>query len=373
MMVLKATAALSVAAALLAVSPSLRAGMVETAGGIFEGEISFHADAVKVGGKQIPLADVLYLRADSAPAVPAEGDPVQLVHLNNGEVLAGEIVTGSEKKVDVRCKWFGLKAFAFDQVSVLEFMPGEPQADTAKAKTLYRKTAQAIPGTLVWIDKDTVGIDSPLGTAKIPRLGLVRYVIDDKSPASAAEIDEVGLVDGNLFRGKLKVEEGKVNLEHPVVGAMSFPAVAVRSIVRHATTMIELSALPHEIVEKGAAGLAAGEMGTVRVARGAGFVRATRIEPRIKIRYTQPERAGKKLLLRATLAPVELARGDTRVTISVGAQTVFDKTLSPSDGPQAIEVQIPAGEQFDLAVDFGPLLRFPCGAVVQDAHLIVAN
>ena len=362
---------------LLFAAQDLLAGVVETEEGRFEGVISFQSNSVKVGAKQVALADVLYLFADPSPASPAESAPRQLVHLSNGEVLAGEIVTGTEKQTEVRCKWFGLKQFTSDQISVLEFLPGESRVNDPKAGTLYRKAGQPIPGSLVWIDPGTVGIDSPLGTAKIPRSGLVSYVYDNKPPVvpvgDVLPFEVVGLTDGNIFRGRLSIENDTVNLEHPVVGAMTFPAVAVSFIVCYNTSMYELSALPYEITERGAGALGSGELSPVRSSPNAGFIRATRIEPNIQVRYTQPERTGKMLLLRATVTPVERARGDTRLTISVGNQKVFEKTISATDEALSVEASIPEGKNFMIDVAFDTLLRFPCGAVLQDAHLLVVN
>jgi hypothetical protein len=79
------------------------------------------------------------------------------------------------------------------------------------------------------------------------------------------------------------------------------------------------------------------------------------------------------LLLRATVTPVERARGDTRLTISVGNQKVFEKTISATDEALSVEASIPEGKNFMIDVAFDTLLRFPCGAVLQDAHLIVVN
>lgn len=63
----------------------------------------------------------------------------------------------------------------------------------------------------------------------------------------------------------------------------------------------------------------------------------------------------------------------TRFTIAVGNQVLLEKNLLPLDDPHPFEVQVPEGEELVIGVDFGPLVRFPCGVIMQDAHLVVIN
>jgi hypothetical protein len=349
------------------------AGMVETVAGKFSGEISFQSDSIKVADRQIDLADVLYLKTDGVPKGLSSLSAVRMI---NGEVIFGDIVTGSSKQLNIRCKWFGLKPFELPRVSALEFLHND-LLPTGKPKTLYRKEGQPIPGALVWVDKDSIGIESPLGTIKIPRQGLVRYVCDNKPPLpqfpDVNDFDEIGLKDGNVFRGSLRLDNGMVHLEHLLGGSMAFPANMVQFIVRHRPTMIELSNLQHEVISEAKGILGKGNQSAVSNASIPGFIRSTRIEPQVKIRYTQPDRSGKKMLCRATLSPLRMARGMTRFTIAVGNQVLLEKNLLPLDDPHPFEVQVPEGEELVIGVDFGPLVRFPCGVIMQDAHLVVIN
>jgi hypothetical protein len=362
------------------VAPVVHAGAVETVGGKFEGQVSFQANAVKVGDKEVAFEDILYLHADAAANSPtATKQPAtQRVRLKNGEVWIGEIVSASSKQVEVQSGWFGKKGIALDQVSVLDFMPSEPISSATKANTLYRKLGPPVPGSIVWIDKGTLGLDSPLGTITIQRKGLIRYFLNDKPVKSTDALDEIGLVDGNVFRGRLEMKANEVILTHPVAGRATIPSKAVSYIVRHRAQMFELADLPHEVIKTDDAGLSKGRQ--LRIAgsastnkSGAGFIRATRLEPKVKIRYSLPERDGNKLLFRATLAPIESAHGDAHIKISVGQQTVLEQTLSSTDSPKPINVEIPAGKELVIDVDFGPLLRFPCGVLLQDAHLILVK
>ena len=358
---------------LLLLPSVLGAGIVETVSGKIEGKISFLPNAVKVDEQQVASKDILYLYSENSS--PPVSSP-ELALFRNGEVVVGGIVFGSDKQVDLSCKWFGRKSFDLKKLSVLQFISDESLADGAN-ETLYRKEGQPIPGALVWIDEGTIGLDSPFGALKLIRSGLVRYVLDKNPslPLVGDEVmgDEIGLSDGNVFRGRLHFDEGKVRLTHPVVGEMAFPVSVVRFIARHRPTMVEINLLKRERIDAGGGILAKGKQFSYTEEPGTGFIRSTRIEPQTKTRYAQPERSGGKLLFRTTLCPLKSARGMTRFTMSVGSKTVLERTVSPSELPQSVEVQLPEGEDFVVEVDFGPLLRFPCGVILRDAHLVVAK
>jgi len=360
----------------LLVASSIRAGTVETIRGKFEGEIAFQPDAVKVGDTQIAFEDILYLHADPSSDRPPCPN---LVRLKNGEVWAGQIVSGSSKKIDVRCDWYGQKSFDLDSISALEFVPRRPAPAGTKLRTLYREQHQPLPGDLMWIDEDSLGVDSPLGSVTIKREGLVRYLLADRPLFSpVGDSDEVGLIDGNVFRGRLRTKAGQLGLEHEIGGRATFPADTVCYVVRHNPTMIELSSLASKVMKTGEGTLDKGKQAAVShpliaAASGTRFIRAWRVEPKINIRYALPKRDGRRVFCRATFEPIRGARGDTRIKLLVGRQTVLDRTLSATDRPQPIDVRIPEGDELIIDVDFGALLRFPCGLLMQDAHLILVK
>jgi hypothetical protein len=375
---ISATRRWSLAVALMLIATSVQAGTVETVAGRFDGPISFHADGVKVGEKQVAIGEVLYLYADPAQKVATgKAQPIKsLVRLRTGEVWIGPIAGASSKEVKVTNGWFGKKAFSLKQVSVLDFMPHEPITVAEKRKTLYRKPGKPLPGAIVWIDKKSLGLDSPLGTVTLRRQGLVRYVMDNKpAPVVTNEKaqDEVGLADGNVFRGQIEMKDGEIIFTHPVGGRATFPAKIVSYIIRHTPAMVELSALPHEKIKAEHVGLAKGTQLAMLGRSTAKCVRSVRLEPKIAIRYALPARDGKKLVLRATLAPVAPARGDAQIKFSVGGRTVLQKVISASDSRVPVEIVLPEGKELTIDVDFGPLLRFPCGAVLQDAHLVLVK
>jgi len=377
---------LRVTLSLLLGASSLEAGVVGTAKGTFTGKILFGPDIVLVGDKEIPFADVLYLRAD-----PSKGKPLcpNLVRMKNGEVWAGEIVAASSKKVDVRCDWLGVKSLDIDAITFLEFAPNLPAAGQTKVHTLYRTLHRPLPGKLMWIEKDSLGLDSPLGSVTIKRDGLVRYVIADKPNAfPIAEHDEIALSDGNVLRGKLEIHglsrsshrvpglgrTGQLVLHHATGGRATIPGDTVAYIIRHNPSILEFTEIAPQIVEVGSGELAKGKR--VAIARSPSVespIHAMRIEPKIKIRYALPARDGQKLYCRAMLKPIGTARGDTQIKLTVGNQTVLDRTVSATDPPAPLDVRLPEGDLLTIDVDFGPLLRYPCGVILEDAYLILVK
>lgn len=358
------------------VPSAINAGTIETASGRFEGKITFLPDTVKVGDKQIAFADILYLLADPASDRPPSP---HLVRLKNGEVWAGQIVSGSSKKIDVRSDWYGQKAFDRDLISALEFVPRRPAPAGTKPRTLYRERHQPLPGDLMWMEADSLGMDSPLGAITIKRQGLVRYVMSNEPGTSpASDLDEVGLVDGNIYHGRLTAKDGQLSLEHDAGGQATFPADAVSFVVRHNPGLIEFPQLSSQVVPTGENALDKGKRSAIAnppLAGGSGsrFIRGVRIEPKMQIRYALPKRDGQKLLCRATLHPIAGALGDTRIRFLVGKKVVLDETLAPTTGRQPVDVQLPDGDELHIEIDFGPLLRFPCGVLLQDPHLVLAK
>jgi hypothetical protein len=78
-------------------------------------------------------------------------------------------------------------------------------------------------------------------------------------------------------------------------------------------------------------------------------------------------------LWRTSLAPVDGARGDTQIKVSVGGKPVLEKSLAAADRPAATSVELPPGDDLTINVDFGTLLRFPCGVLLLDPRLVLVK
>jgi hypothetical protein len=375
-----------VATVMLLLPLAVLAGTVETQQGRSEGKVLLGADGVTVAGKPVPWAEVLYVLADPAGSTLPRPN---LVRLRTGEVLAGQILTSTGKQIEVRCDWFGKRPVEMDQVAVIEFLANVPVRAALKRQTLYREKGEPVPGVLMWLEKDTLGLDSPLGSTTVKREGLVRYVFDDKPPApSSQDHDEVGLIDGSIFRGKIEPEKDGLRMEHSLLGKMSLPATAVRFVVRHTASAVDVSELVPLVQETGEGILAKGRVvpstvspasfapagdaaGVIRA--GGGCAKVVRIEPKITLRYTLPKHEGRKLVWRTSLAPVDGARGDTQIKVSVGGKAVLEKSLAASDRPSAVNLDLPRGDDLTIEVDFGTLLRFPCGVLLLAPRFVLTK
>ena len=224
---------------------SLQAGVVQTPSARFEGKILLEKDAVAVDDRKVAWADVLYLLPDSRPV--AGGG--QRVHLKNGESWVAEIVSLTDGKLEVRSDLFGVKKLDLALVAGLEFI-SHPMPETSRAiGTLYRVKGEAVPGKLLAIKADKVTIDSAVGELELPRLGLISFRFAAAKAVVGPGDDEVALVDGGRFHGKLSLEAEGAKLDHPSLGAINLPVAMVRSVVRHPAQMLDLIGLPPRSIQ----------------------------------------------------------------------------------------------------------------------------
>jgi hypothetical protein len=372
---------------LLSLPVVVRAGTVETAKGTVVGNIQFAPATVNVGDKQIAWADVLSLTIE-----PSGGTLPHLnsLRLRSGELWTGMIVKSSATQLDFRGDWLGPRSVDVSLLWILEFTPQPPPLADLKRQRLYRQRGESVPGALLWIENASLGLDSPLGATDIKRQGVLRYVFDNQPPAPPHDLDEVGLTDGSILRGRAQADRDTLQLEHPLLGRVDFPTRAVRFVLRHSNAMIDLGQLRPLSLDMGssdtwtqgrqtsltisplafAAATASDRLGHTPAA---GPIEVMRLEPKLTARYALPKRDGRKLLCRATVVPLEEARGDTLLRMSIGKQSVWQKQVSPADRAMPLEVALPAGEELVIDVDFGTLLRFPCGIRLLDPHLVLVK
>src|SRR5205823_318703 len=98
--------------------------------------------------------------------------------------------------------------------------------------TLYRGKAQPIPGQITWIDREKLSLNTALGALTLPREGLTRYIYSTEFKDGAEALDEITLRDGSIFKGKTTLAGENIDVSHALLGKMSFPLGALRSLVR---------------------------------------------------------------------------------------------------------------------------------------------
>lgn len=353
---------------LLLAGPPVRAGYVVTAAGRLDGKIALAKDHVAVDGKKVAWDEVLYLLPGAAGSTSPQR---QHVRFRNGEVWACELLTATGKELEVKSGLLGRRKVDLGSVAALEFVPEPPPVRDPKPATLYRAKGEPIPGELLSLTGEKLGIASPLGDLELPRAGLARYIVstDPPAPRGQQEMNEVSLVDGSVLLGRLKPLAEGFALEHGVLGRLTVPAPSLRSLVRHSATLIDLADQVPKVAETTPLLAPGPQPVRFETVRGDGFIKGLRIEPKTVVRYALP-RDGKKRSLRAMVSGIDRAKGDARVRVRVG-KVVLDQEVAAEERPRAIDVDLPEGEELVLEVDFGRRLRFLCGVVLADPHLLV--
>jgi hypothetical protein len=359
-------------AILLVAGVPLQAGIVQTLSARLEGKVLLEKDAVSIGGKTIAWADVLYLLPDSRPSVVRS----QRVHLRNGESWAADILRLSDGNLEVRSDLFGVKKLDLALVAELQFVSQASAETERKTGVLYRVKGEAIPGKLLALTRDKITIDSAVGELDLPREGLSSFRFAAARSIVEQGMDEVALADGSLFYGKLSLEAEGTKLEHPALGRIKLSTNVVRSVVRHLPQMFDLLQLPPRLLQSTPVLPPEKSPGEpFRIISGLNvpspvFIKGLLIEPKTVVVWKLPGKNGAKGKLRALVAAVAGEKGDVRLTIRTADKVLLERDLGPTTKADMISLDVQAGQELQIAVEFGELLRFPCAAVLGDPHII---
>ncbi len=364
--------AVTLAIMTVAATPA-HAGIVQAFSARFEGKVVLHKDHVTVDAKKLAWNEVLYLLPDS------DGKPLtrsQRVNLKNGESWAVELVGLADKKLDVRSDLFGQKQIDVRLVAALEFALQPFRQENSKQGVLYRVKGEPISGKLLSLTPDKLRIDSVVGELDLPRTGLIGYRFADEKPARDAGHDDVGLIDGSRFLGKLQPGADGYLLEHKTLGKLTLPTSIIRSVVRHPVRMFDL-AEGRPVTLKATPLLATrnAELVAPSILDGAveptpRFVRGMLFEPNLTAEYQVPGMGDKKGRMRLMLLPMATAVGDARLRIKIKDKVVLERDISPNTKAEAVSFDVAGGDVLEIAVEFGATLRFPCGVVLGDPHVI---
>lgn len=368
--------------------------VVRTRAGRLEGAARFREGRIEIGGKPIAWDDLLFVIREPKGRPPSARSAVRLT---TGERWRADLLGLSGKTLSVRLPLFGERQLDLGRLATLDFIACPEPANGLKAGTLYRDKGEPIPGKLLWLDARQVAIDSPLGVLELPRASAVRYVVGHASaPAPATGEDEVLLADGSLLRGRATPGSDTLALEHATLGKLSFPSHVVAAVVRHPAGVHYLAevqpdeiarapllVLPSSVARVGL--LNAGWEHPARADAGWGHpayshdagghgipacLKGWRVEPKASLRYRLPKGAGGKRMLRCGLEPLAGSKGSIRLRVVAGDRVLFDKELQPESAWPALDLTIPDGDGLTIEVDFGAKIRFPCGVVLCDPHVV---
>jgi len=351
------------------------ADTVLTAGGRLEGETVPLENVILVGGASVPLNDVITVIRDTGAGTI--GAP-HAVRLANGEIWCCVIQGMESNTLAVRGDLFSECRIGLEYVASLDFSRRFDPAATGRRGLLYREKGEPIPGSIMWIKEGVIAIDCPLGVLPVPREGVVRYVLREPSgPLPSDGEDEIGLIDGSILRGSMRVSSNGVALTHRAPGAVTVPWAAVRHIMRSPPWLARLG-LPAagDVETRGPAGppepprLVDYRSGFEPALPARPCLTALRMQPATVASFRLPRREGNKAELRAVAALVPGARSGVRIGLRVSGALVDEKTLSASNASAEVLVELPAGDELAIEVDFdGPIL-YPCGVDWQDACVV---
>lgn len=352
-----------------------RADTVQTAGAILAGEMIPRENTIRIAGATVLFSDVMTAVRDTGANTFSA---VQVVRMTNGEIWCGSIVGLETNTLAFRGDLFGERAIGTEAVATLDFSRQVAPTVASKRGVLYREKGAAIPGTLLWIREGTLAIDCPLGVLPIPRQGVIRYQF--KEPVSSVPRDgedEIGLIDGSVYRGRLSLISNGLEVAHASLGRISIPWGAMRYLLRSPPGLTRLGLPAAGDVElRGPAGPPAAprlidyRTGLEPRQPSPACLTAVRMQPFTAARYRLQGREGRKAWFHAVVAPVPECRGDVRISLQVAGVTAYERTLLCTNDPVTASLDLPPGEELTIKVDFGGKLLYPCGADLRDPCVV---
>ena len=343
--------------------------------GRHEGELNWKDGKLHLSEKPIRWEDV---RSISRQSQVGRSSPGQAVQFLNGETWQVEILTMTKGKLTLKGETYGQRTVELSSVRSLEFSPSSELVVKSRPGILYRSSSRPVPGKLIWIKKEDVAIDCPLGIVPLPRQGLVRYILpgtNAKKIVGAERGDEIGLRDGSILMGQVHVEGEQIILRHPTLEAISVPWENLRYLIRSSEEAQWLTDLDEPDVKSfGPLGSGIGTEHLDLRRTPASSLSIVRVTPQTVLRYNLESSASKSdRRLRAKLAMIPGSTGDALLSFSVGGTEFFSKALSKRDDSIDLNLPLPAGKELAVKVDFGERLAYPCGIELHDAHLVGHN
>ena len=346
--------------------------VVDLHDGRHQGHVRLQDNQLTVDGRPLPLEKVNFIVKPARNQIRPQPHTIRLV---GGELWRVTIESLLKDKLTVSGGLFQQRVIDVAAVASLDFAPGTNPYPAMKPGVLYRTTGRPIPGTVLWIKEKNVAIDCPLGIIPLPRAGLTQYAFTDRPAESPqAAVDQISLFDGSILRGRVRFEEGKVVLDHPILETIELRWDDVRYLLRADRGITWLADLDRTKLQRlGPLGPPpeprAVEPGRIEDA----FLSSFRVHPKTVAGYRLPSDGGGSRVLRAVLAPSKGCRGDLSVSLEMSGRSLFRCDFSPSDAPRRLSIDLPAGDELLVRVDFGSGLAYPCAVDFQDAYVALSR
>jgi len=347
---------------------------VQTRATRLEGTTRFHAGRLDIGGKPVAWDDVLFVIRNTTGHAPSAPN---VVHLRTGERWRANAIALSANTLTVRLPLSGERKLPLSKLAAIDFVPRPALPPDTRHHTLYRDKGEPIPGKLLWLDAKQLAIDSPLGVLELPRATALRYVVARPvAPAPAIGVDEVLLTDGTLLRGRAMPGNNTLELKHATLGTLSLPSRLVAGVLRHPPGVHHLAEIQPEEIAEAVMISRPSSVARVGLLHNAGqhvtpaCLKGWRLEPKASLDYRLPKATAGTRVLRCGLRPIDRAKGGVRLRMLAGDRALFDKELSPGDPWPALDLTLPGDSRLKIEVDFATRIRFPCGVVLCDPHVV---
>lgn len=375
----KATGLFNIASAMAAVTlfsaTGLSAGTVVTAAARQSGTISLQSGALQVGSATVNWVDVMAVFNDARAGGVL---PPEVLHLRNGECLAGEILKLGSGQAKISTTFYGERELASDAVKAVDFKSHLPPVQAEEGGMLYRMKGKPVPGSLLWIDGDKVALETPLGVLALTRKELKRAIYDDTETTNAVtgDWDEIALVDGTVLIGHITPAKDGFALKHSLMGEQIVKPDAWRWVRRHPAQVEYLadaqpvSVLGTPLVRQ--APPAPRVESSRGLEEGSVFARRMYVWPKTVMEYKLPGKQGGKAQVSAILAPTAGSKGSSVVRFKVGELVLLERLMAAeSPAPVAVSFEAEAGSLLALDVDFDKKVRFPCSVTIDDAFVVL--
>lgn len=335
-----------------------------------KGPISLSENRLQVGKQWVLMEDVLQIICQNDRVKPEAQSALRLV---DGQIWHGQVLELKDDKLGFQSSSLGRRDVPLSEIAVIQFKGTMRRGgDTV---TLYRDQGEPIPGKVIWIREKDVAMDCVLGIVRIPRQTIQSLVLAKARSEWDSSLDEVGLVDGNLLRGKLTSKIDHLILNQGTLGSLNLNWSQVSYVRRAGERVVWLDQIQGKIVERVGPVLAPPEPEVIPSQSGE-YLRAIRMMPRMVTQYKLPmlrrrtprnSTVQEKRTFRASLAPVPGSRANVIVRIRQGSEKLWEKELESNSDPIAVAVELQDAKDLTIEVDFAGGVAFPCGVDWCDA------
>jgi hypothetical protein len=355
--------------------PKLEPSVVRTVNGILKGDLVTNGDQLTIGDKILQMDEML---SWINPGIAASPKASTGIRLRTGEFWSGDVESYKDGVVNFSGT-FGKHVLKLSQISSMNFYEQASSKDDAP-NTLYRITADPIPGKLVWIKnwlgkgKD-IAVESVVGTLPVPWKQVARYVVE---PLKAGDIDpgamEIALSDGSILYSKApKISNGQLFMQHPVLGDLKCELSTIVFMRRTPKGALWLET-PDKTQATGLVGSGVQPVSRdIGRAGGQRCLSALRMYAKTSATYELPVAQQKGTTLRGTLVPLPNSRANMRVSIKAAGKTVWQTRIPAGGAPVEVALNLPHCKDFTIAVAYDGKVAVPCGVEWLDAHLLTAE